>query len=264
MLASSIHASWIYPIFILLAVITGAACASLLLKGEGARLRNLLPLLAAAAAAAVLGAKVFSGWERGGFVWWHPQWELTHGYRHPGGVLAAIAAIPILHRLMPTGISLSLLADALSPSACISMAVVRIGCFLIGCCHGIPIAAPWALRFPVQSPAWQAHVEREWIDVAAPASLAVHPLQLYFAVTSMILAVALLRQWRQRRVPGRIFFSFLAIDGATKMALEQLRLEQQVGLQVAAAGLAATGVAGVLATRRSAGNQPWPRTQRML
>jgi phosphatidylglycerol:prolipoprotein diacylglycerol transferase len=42
--------------------------------------------------------------------------------------------------------------DIIAPSAALGMGLGRIGCFLNGCCWGLPADLPWAVRFPFGSP----------------------------------------------------------------------------------------------------------------
>lgn len=73
-------------------------------------------------------------------------------------------------------------------------ALGRIGCFVSGCCHGIPTTLPWGVRY--------AHM-----------SDAVHPTQLYESALDIILALALIRVRGRFRHPGS-----LALAGAVGIA----------------------------------------------
>lgn len=84
--------------------------------------------------------------------------------------------------------TLAVMADALAPSVGIGAAMVRLGCFLSGCCFGVRSELPWALRFPAHSPPWEPHLQAGWIGPGWPESLSVHPLQLYFILLSLLAA----------------------------------------------------------------------------
>ena len=47
------------------------------------------------------------------------------------------------------------MADILAPSLVIGLALGRVGCLLNGCCYGGPCDKPWAVSFPIGSPAYQ-------------------------------------------------------------------------------------------------------------
>jgi prolipoprotein diacylglyceryltransferase len=80
--------------------------------------------------------------------------------------------------------------------------------------------------------------------------LVVHPLQLYFGLTSLAVGGVLVWRRRCQRWAGESFFVFLLVDGAIKLALEQLRLEYQRPLADAAAVFALVGLAGLVLGRR--------------
>jgi len=237
-----------YPIFLLLAVAAGATCAGVRLCRRGIGGARTVVLLAASLLAALLGAKLFSVVERGGIVWSNATWELTYGYRYPGGLIGIAAAAIWLRGLLPPTVSLLRVADALVPAMALSMSIVRAGCFLAGCCHGLATESFWAVRFPAETPAWHAHVDRGWIAATQPFSAAVHPLQLYFGTTSLALAGFLMRRRPGR--DGEVFFLFLLIDGALKLGLEQIRLDYRPSLVWSAALFAATGMFGLGWSRR--------------
>ncbi len=239
-----------YPIFLLLAVAAGATCGAVRLCRRGTGGVQSAALLAVALLAALVGAKLFSVVERGGIVWSNPAWELAYGYRYPGGLLGIGVAALALRWWLPPGASLLRLADSLAPAIALSMSIVRAGCFLAGCCHGLPTSWFWAARFPAGSPAWHSHVDRGWIAAAHPVSAAVHPLQLYFGITSLALAVFLMR--RRPRRDGEVFFLFLLIDGVLKLGLEQIRLDYRPSLVWSAALFAAAGAFGLMRSRRRA------------
>lgn len=52
------------------------------------------------------------------------------------------------------------LADLITPSLMVGLALGRIGCFLTGCCFGDLCSLPWAVEFPAHSPPHARQVER--------------------------------------------------------------------------------------------------------
>ncbi len=69
------------------------------------------------------------------------------------------------------------IADAAAPGLALGHAIGRIGCFLNGCCYGLPTRMPWGVRF---------HNPALGID-----TLPSHPTQLYEAAGLLILFVLL-------------------------------------------------------------------------
>jgi phosphatidylglycerol:prolipoprotein diacylglycerol transferase len=66
-----------------------------------------------------------------------------------GGFIAA--ALGVLIYMLFWGHSFRWYLDILAPSAALGMGLGRIGCFLNGCCWGLPSDLPWAVRFPFGS-----------------------------------------------------------------------------------------------------------------
>jgi phosphatidylglycerol:prolipoprotein diacylglycerol transferase len=148
--------------------------------------------------------------------------ELAGGFRYPGGIIGAAVAMGVL-AVVWGGREVALLADAAALAAPVAMAVVRVGCFVNGCCHGTPSSLPWAIAFPAGSVAWQLHLRSGLIAADAPASLPVHPLQLYFAAWSVALAAWLWRRRSFRAYAGQMALTYVALDNAAKFALEWFR-----------------------------------------
>lgn len=219
----------------------GVCCAQRLGVRVGSR-RDLTVSLLAAATIGLGGAKLHSLLERGAV---QPlMWELQNGYRYPGAVVTMLILLPLLARLRPLGAPLLDIGDAAAAAAGFAMAVVRLGCFLAGCCHGTVSALPWAIAFPAGGPAWVAQVRAGLMMPDAPAALAVHPLQLYFVLWSLALGCLLL-WWAPRRAwRGQVLLLWLALDNLAKAALESLRDPPVAHLQwlSLAIGLVSTAV----------------------
>jgi phosphatidylglycerol:prolipoprotein diacylglycerol transferase len=85
-------------------------------------------------------------------------------------------------------------------------AVGRIGCFLGGCCYGLPTDAPWAVE--------QHGVLR-------------HPTQLY-ALVAAVATFIVLRSLRDKLPEGLLFQAYLAMFGGTRFVIEFFRERQLV------------------------------------
>jgi phosphatidylglycerol:prolipoprotein diacylglycerol transferase len=128
----------------------------------------------------LLGSKLQSLLERGtaGDV----GWELTSGFRYVGGIGAVLVGLFVLVRLRVIRVDGLEALDSLALAVCAAMAVVRVGCFLEGCCFGTVTDGPLGVVFPAASPAWRAQVMQGFLRADAEQSLPVHPLQLYFSL----------------------------------------------------------------------------------
>jgi phosphatidylglycerol:prolipoprotein diacylglycerol transferase len=231
-----------YPLFVAVAVVVGVAASF-----RGARQARLsagrwLVFQLVLAASALLGAKLYHFWEQGELETLTVARLLSQreGFRYPGGLLAALPVLLLARPIVAAPIAV--LADATAPAIAVAMAIVRVGCFLQGCCFGIVTSLPWGISFPRYSPAWDAHLERGWIGLDAPWSLPVHPLEIYFGVWSAAVAVTLVAVERRKPPPGQLFLMFLLLHEGGKASLELLRVPFNASLQLTS--LAAAVVAG--------------------
>ena len=102
---------------------------------------------------------------------------------------------------------------AASPGLALGHAIGRVGCFLVGDDYGSPSTLPWAVAFPKGLP---------------PTDVPVHPTQLYEAVPLVIIAWLLVR-WRRQGVPDAVVLSrYLVLAGATRFAIEFVRINAPV------------------------------------
>jgi len=122
------------------------------------------------------------------------------GLASMGGVAGLAVGMALAARA--SGMRLASLADAVAPAALVALAIGRLGCFLAGCCAGVPTALPWGTVFP---------------DLGPPAR---HPLQLYSAGLDTALAVAVARG---AGPPGLAAARAMAGYGALRLGLEALR-----------------------------------------
>jgi phosphatidylglycerol:prolipoprotein diacylglycerol transferase len=126
-----------------------------------------------------------------------------------GVVLATVSALAYLAwKRMPVLAT----ADVLAPSVALGEGITRIGCFLNGCCYGLPCEGGFCVRFPSGSAA----------DVAYHG-VAVHATQLYAAAVGFA-SFALLSWLLARRLfPGAVFGAFLVLNGMQRIVLDLVR-----------------------------------------
>ena len=108
-------------------------------------------------------------------------------------------------------------ADLLAPSVALGYAFARIGCFLNGCCGGIPTGLPWGVRFhdPFNS------------SIFTPPS---HPTQLYSSAASLAIFAALVWIDRKGYRDGTVFAAYLALYGGTRFLIEFLRAGPRIAI----------------------------------
>lgn len=146
------------------------------------------------------------------------------GLSFHGGILFAIGAACAYARAKR--IPFMMIADLLAPSLALAYAVTRIGCFLNGCCYGVPTNLPWGVRFPV-------------LD-----DLARHPTQLYSAAASFLIYLALVMVERWNKPRGYVFAAYLALYSVYRFLVENLR--KGATADVLAFGLTQAQIASVL------------------
>jgi len=121
--------------------------------------------------------------------------------------------------------------DGAAMSIALGLFFGRMGCFLGGCCFGLPTDGPFGLSFPAWSPASDAQFRLNALSSAGLPSLPVHPTQLYEALGCLLLAAMLMLVVHPRkRFDGQVFCLFLAGYSAIRFALEYLRADDRGGL----------------------------------
>jgi predicted GNAT family N-acyltransferase/prolipoprotein diacylglyceryltransferase len=105
--------------------------------------------------------------------------------------------------------------DALAPHVGITLALMKLGCFLNGCCYGTATSMPWGITFPVES---SLHGWKESLQLLGLIPQKVHPAQL-FEVGAALLAGGI--AWVILRKKGRVGLA-TASFGLTYAALRWL------------------------------------------
>lgn len=129
-------------------------------------------------------------------------WSLSFtGFSLYGGlVLATLSAIALARALrMPVW----RLADSAVPGLVLGLVLMRVGCFLNGCCFGEVTALPWGVTFPPGTPAWTHQLTTGAGGVLGTllgTVRSVHPTQLYEMAGT--LAAGALALWLMRRAEG--------------------------------------------------------------
>ena len=158
---------------------------------------------------------------------WAAFWR--GGLTYYGGLIAAAAyCIYFLHReKFPVLKGM----DGAAMSISLGLFFGRMGCFLGGCCFGLPTDGPFGLSFPAWSPASEAQFRLHELSSAGLPSLPVHPTQLYEALGCLTLAATLMLVVHPRkRFDGQIFCLFLGGYSVIRFLLEYLRADDRGGL----------------------------------
>lgn len=181
---------------------------------------------------------------------------LSPSLHAPGAIVGAGLGFVAVARIVPAW----RLADAIAPGAGVGVAVARLGCFLNGCCFGTVCPYAWGVRFPRQHLSYLLQLDQGLLAPEAATPLPVHPLQLYFAITGLVIAFVLYLIRRWKRYDGQIALLFLFLFSSSSAALEPFRIHSDARvylgsypqLQVVNAAIAVASAAMLIAAEARA------------
>jgi phosphatidylglycerol:prolipoprotein diacylglycerol transferase len=191
-------------------------------------------LLLAAAIGGIVGARalyVATNWEQfAGNLLWIPMLQ-RGGMVFYGGL--AGGALAVLAYTLWRRLPLAVVADGAALAVPLGSAIGRLGCFLNGCCAGVPTTAWYGITFP---------------GGTGP----VIPTQLLDAVSNGLILAALLHVFVRRSArPGTLWWAYLALYGISRFGVESLRVNPPIALGLSQAQwismpVFVAGVAGLL------------------
>jgi phosphatidylglycerol:prolipoprotein diacylglycerol transferase len=159
----------------------------------------------------------------------------TGGMMFFGSFIGALAAGLLYVRRQK--VSPVLLSDLISPCLGLGEFFTRIGCFLNGCCFGIPSELFWAVKFPYGSLPASAY----------SCDTALHPTQLYSSLFGLLLFFFLQKRLGQWHYRGEIFAIYLVGSGLFRFGVDFIRhYENAANLLVNQFISGATVVAGII------------------
>jgi len=162
--------------------------------------------------AAFVGGKLFFYFEEPGY-YFHPMSNMFKNFR-TGFVFygSLIFAIPItIWYFKKQQWPVWPLMDRVAIAATILHMFGRMGCFMAGCCHGLPTDVPWAVTFT--DPASQAE----------PLNTPLHPTQLYEVFMIGIILVILLQLRRHKKFDGQVFLVYIMLYAIGRGVVEIFR-----------------------------------------
>ena len=75
----------------------------------------------------------------------------------------------------------------------IAFAIGRMGCLFNGCCFGSVTTLPWAINYPIGTPAHWLHLFSDFISNSHSSSLNIHPIQFYETIFHLFSAILIIR-----------------------------------------------------------------------
>jgi phosphatidylglycerol:prolipoprotein diacylglycerol transferase len=135
---------WMYPVIMLSAILVAAVLVRRNQSGLPLSFREKLVIGLGAFCGAMIGAKLpfaLSDWEGvlDGTTWFSNGKTILFGL--VGGYFGVELAKWMLGVRIKTG-------DTFAVPVPLAVGIGRLGCFVVGCCYGIPSALPWAVVFP--------------------------------------------------------------------------------------------------------------------
>lgn len=141
------------------------------------------------------------------------------GFSLYGGVLAAVitGGLIALWRRIP----LLKFADTVTPFTGIGIALMRVGCFLNGCCFGKETDMPWGVIYPPFSP---AHVHQISGDLLGGMEVhPVHPTQIYELIAALACAALAFYLIKNKKPHGTAFLYCGILFSAFRLVNMNLR-----------------------------------------
>lgn len=168
--------------------------------------------------AVVVGGKVFFYLEDLNFYVQNPSKILSHfgnGFVFFGSLIFAIPTMLIYfkYKKWPTW----QLLDYMAITACIVHSFGRIGCFMAGCCYGIPTSRPWGVIY--SNP----------ICAADPLDVPLHPTQLYEVLMIGTIGIILFLFRKYKQFNGQWFFIYLIAYSIGRSLIEEYRGDEARG-----------------------------------
>ena len=130
-----------------------------------------------------------------------------------GGVIGALLAGLIFFRAK--NLPFLPYADAVAPTFALGEFFTRIGCFLNGCCYGMPTHNHLGVSFPIDSPAGQYQL--------AMHAATLFPSQLFLSFGGLIIAVIVILASIKKTFDGFAFYLVLALYAVLRFAIDYTR-----------------------------------------
>ncbi len=113
--------------------------------------------------------------------------------------------LPFIFYVRRQGLSFWKLVDIFAPFLALGYAVVRVGCFLAGCCYGAITSSQWGMVFPTVDGFYR------------------YPTQLYSSALNLMLFAVLFWLYPRRRFPGQVFSVYIIGYAVYRFVVEFFR-----------------------------------------
>ena len=202
---------WKYPVYawglaLAVAFVIGTVYAAMIGKKRGVNPDHVIDLALFVCIASIVGARLLYILLN---IKSYIDYPVSVFYMRDGGLsyfggLGAGIGVGVLY-CRRQKISVGKMADVVAPAVPIGYAIVRVGCLLNGCCYGHVSEAPWALA-------------------AGPGSMLRHPVQLYAAISSVIIFFLLRAAEPKKKFEGQILWLYAGLYCVARFVVEFWRV----------------------------------------
>lgn len=204
-----------YGLFLGIALMVGVWLAKRIAERQGVSGKHVDSISFWLILAGVIGSRFLYTFVEHGDVYWRDPARFFSfhegGLSFSGGLVAAVATAVWYcrkHRL-----PFWQMADILTPSLALGFSIAKIGCFLMGCCHGTVCELPWGVTYTNQE------------SLANPLGVPLHPSQIYESLSTLAIFAGLYFLTPRKSFQGQVFLCFLVAYGVVRSLLEPLRGE---------------------------------------
>lgn len=132
-------------------------------------------------------------------------------------LLGTVIAIPLFlpFYLKKIGVPILPFLDLVSLFAPLLQSISRIGCFLAGCCYGLPTVLPWAIMYTNK-------------QSEAPLAIPLHPTQLYSSISLLLIFFLLyffVQYWVKK--PGQLTMIYLMLISLERFGIDFFRADRE-------------------------------------
>ena len=202
-----------YGFMAALGFLVGGLATIYFARKQGISVELILDLAIYVIIAAIFGARLFyviGDWEQYKNNWLEIFMLQNGGLVFLGGLIFATLAVFIYAKTK--GLPYLKILDVITPGVFLGQAIGRIGCFLNGCCFGLPTKMPWGLVFPKGSLASEFF---PWQHI--------HPTQLYSSLSVLIIFGLIIIVVRFKKFDGQVFLSGLIFYSIYRFIVEFFR-----------------------------------------
>jgi phosphatidylglycerol:prolipoprotein diacylglycerol transferase len=138
-----------------------------------------------------------------------------------GALIGLLIGVPLV--CWWYGLPAAKVGDGLVPIVALQVAIYRVGCFLYGCCFGMPCRYSWCISNPPGSLPYLIHSQSGLIPPDAARSLPVHPEPIYFLAAALLTTALGLAVNRRKRYDGQVVWVGTVVFFGTSALLERFR-----------------------------------------